>query len=57
MLQSYAEVKVVQVPLDETHQKIMGNSPDQKIVENSLQPIGVIITGNLFIKAAIGQCG
>ena len=24
---------------------------DQKIVGNSLQPIGVIITGNLFIKA------
>ena len=24
---------------------------DQRIVGNSLQPIGVIITGNLFIKA------
>ena len=26
-------------------------SSDQKIVGNSLQPIGIIITGNLFIKA------
>ena len=25
---------------------------DQKIVGNSLQPIGIIITGNLFIKAS-----
>ena len=39
---------------------------DQKIVGNSLQLIGVILTGNLFIRApsmlrvtidAIGQCG
>ena len=41
------------------------NSPDQKIVGNSLQPIGVIIIENLFSKASmlrvtidvIGQCG
>ena len=30
---------------------VLNVSSDQKIVGNSLQPIGVIITGNLFIKA------
>ena len=31
--------------------RVNRNLSDQKIVGNSLQPIGVIITGNLFIKA------